>query len=180
MRSSRDDSLNRAEFNILWEEAQKGDIKDMVIFCCAGHLGMRASEIAKMEKTWIDLDRKMIQIPRSVAKSNAGQRTIPYSSMNPRVEKVLNRFFKYHDKMGLTRQAVWHRVKNMSDRANLADCYPHALRATAAFQLASAGINAQGLRQIMGWSKLEVAESYIRQAGRAAEQQLKKIGDDLW
>jgi len=57
---------------------------------------------------------------------------------------------------------------------------PHTLRATAAFMFAEAGLSAQALRQVMGWTKLETAEHYIIRSGRAAEREIEENKGKLW
>lgn len=39
VRNSKDDSLDREEFEKLWEAAVEGDPLDRLIFICAGHEG---------------------------------------------------------------------------------------------------------------------------------------------
>lgn len=183
--SSKDDSLNREGFEKLWHTAREGDELDRLVFVLCGHLGMRASEVAHLRKDWIDFQRRTVNIPKRdgewSVKTEASARSIPYGPMRARVGKEIESYFDYHRKVGVTRGSIWYRVKRMGKRSDLAKkVYPHSLRATAAFQFAEAGINAQGLRQIMGWQQLNTAQSYIRQAGRAAEEQLRRIREDLW
>lgn len=182
LNNSKDDSLTRKEFEQLWEAAKRGDEKDRLIFVCAGHLGMRANEIVELEKGWIDFQEQTLTIPRDVAKYEASARSLYYGSMNERVERVLSQYFQYHDDSEINnRNFIWRRVKNMSKRSELTrKVYPHALRSTCAFMLATAGFNAQGLKEFMGWSKLETAEKYIRSAGQASRQQLEDNADKLW
>jgi site-specific recombinase XerD len=69
----------------------------------------------------------------------------------------------------------------MAKRAGLTrPIYPHALRATAAYQLAEAGLSAQALRQLMGWSDLRTAQAYIDAAGVAAQIELEEKAGRLW
>lgn len=185
MNNSKDDSLDRDEFEKLWEAAVKGDALDRLIFVCAGHLGMRASEVAHMKKDWVDFQRQTVNVPKKdggfEAKSPASARSIPYKDLRDRVSTELRRYFDYNEAVGTSRSTVFRRVKNMAERAGLTrKVYPHALRATCAFQLAEAGINAQGLRQYMGWAQLHTAQKYIEQAGVAAEQQIARNKDKLW
>ncbi|MFP4589564.1 MAG: tyrosine-type recombinase/integrase, partial [Candidatus Acetothermia bacterium] len=175
----------REEFEKLWEAAVEGDPLDRLIFVCATHLGMRASEIAHMRKEWVDFQRGSVNVPLKdgefEAKAKASARSIPYKDLQDRVETELRRYFDYNDEVGVTRATVFRRVKNMAERTDLTrSIYPHALRATCAFQLAEAGVNAQGLRQFMGWKELNTAQKYIEQAGVAAEQQIRRNRDKLW
>lgn len=185
MNNSKDDSLDREEFEKLWEAAVRGDPLDRLIFVCAGHLGMRASEIAHMRKNWVDFQRGTVNVPMKDgefnAKAKSSARSIPYKDLRDRVSTELRRYFDYNDSVGTSRATVFRRVKKMAERADLTRrVYPHALRATCAFQLAEAGVNAQGLRQFMGWAELNTAQKYIDQAGVAAEQQIRRNKDKLW
>ena len=146
---------------------------------------MRASEIAHLKKGWIDWQRQTVNIPRKEgdweAKTEASARSIPFGDLRDRVSTELRRYFDYNEAVGVSRKTVFTRVKNMAKRADLTvRVYPHALRATCAFQLAEVGMNAQGLRQFMGWAQLNSAQDYIRQAGKAAEDQIKEIRNNLW
>lgn len=185
MSNSKDDSLDREEFEKLWEAAVRGDPLDRLIFVCAGHLGMRASEIAHMRKNWVDFQRATVNVPLGDgefnAKAKASARSIPYKDLRDRVSTELRRYFDYNNSVGVSRATVFRRVKKMAQRADLTcRVYPHALRATCAFQLAEAGVNAQGLRQFMGWAELNTAQKYIEQAGVAAEHQIRRNKDKLW
>jgi len=185
MSNSKDDALNREQFEELWSAAVDGDELDRLIFVCAGHLGMRASEIANLKKDWIDWQRQTVNIPKKDgdwgAKTDASARSIPYGDLRDRVSTELSRYFDYNDAVDTTRATIFRRVQNMGKRSNLTHkVYPHALRATCAFMLAEAGVNAQGLRQFMGWAQLNTAQKYIRQAGRAAEDQVRQVKDKLW
>mgnify|MGYP000264633848 CR=1 FL=1 len=144
MGNSKDDSLGREQFERLWEAARKGDELDRIIFVCAGHLGMRASEIANMKKNWVDFQQQTVKIPKEdgdwTAKTEASARSIPYKDLRDRVRTEIRRYFDYHYAVDTTRKTVHRRVKNMGKRAELTSkVYPHALRATCAFQLAEAG-----------------------------------------
>lgn len=175
--------LDRKEFELLWEAAVEGDPLDRLIFVCAGHLGMRASEIAHLKKDWIDFQKETVNVPKKDGefKAGASARSTPYKDLQECVSKELRRFFDYNDAVGVSRATIFRRVKKMGRRANLTrKVCPQALRATCAFQLAEAGINAQGLRQFMGWKELNTAQKYIEQVGADAEKQIKRNKDKLW
>jgi integrase len=182
--SSKRDALTHAEFESLWEAALHGTEYDRLIFVLAAQLGLRASEIGAVRRSWIDFQRQILRIPLEdegwKAKTKAAARAIPYGRMR-RAPQVIASFFDFHDRVGLSRYAVWGRVKRLAKRAGLTrPIYPHALRATAAYQLAEAGLSAQALRQIMGWSDLRTAQAYIDAAGIAAQIELEEKGTKLW
>lgn len=183
-RSSRDDALSKEEFERLWEAALESDDKDRLIFVLAAQLGLRASEIAALRKSWIDFQRQLIRIPYEDegwrAKTKAAARVIPYGSLR-RAPRVINGYFDFNRQVGLDRRTIWYRVRRLARRAGLTrPIYPHALRATAAYQFAEAGLSAQALRQIMGWSKLDTAQAYIEAAGVAGQEELKEKAEKLW
>ena len=183
MNKAKNDRLDREEFENLWEAAVMGDSLDRLIFVCAGHLGMRASEIAHMKNDWVKFEEGKINIPEEDGefKSGARARTIPYKHLRDRVTKELRRYFDYNDSVGVSRATIFRRVKKMAQRANLSrKVYPQALRSTCAFQLAEAGVNAQGLSQFMGWKELNTAQRYIEQVGIAAEKQIERNKEKLW
>jgi len=175
--------LDRKEFELLWEAAVEGDPLDRLIFVCAGHLGMRVSEIAHLKKDWIDFQNENIYVPREDGQfqSNGSFRSIPYTSLQSKISTELRRYFDYNDAVDVSRATIFRRVKNMAQRADLTGkVNPQALRSTCAFQLAEAGVNAQGLRQFMGWKELNTAQKYIEQVGVDAEKQIKRNKDKLW
>lgn len=183
-RRSKDDALKRDEFERLWEAARQGDELDRLIFVLAAQLGLRASEIAALRRSWIDFQRQLIRIPYEAggwkAKTKAAARVIPYGHFR-RAPQVINSFFDFHDVVGHDRRVIWYRVRRMARRAGLTrPLYPHALRATAAYQFAEAGLSAQALRQVMGWSDIRTAQSYIDAAGVAGQIELEEKAGRLW
>jgi integrase len=184
MRRSKDNALTREEFERLWEAAKAGDEKDRLIFVLAAQLGLRASEISAVRRSWIDFQRQILRIPLEdvgwKTKTKAAARAVPYGRMR-RAPQVINNFFDFHERLDLDRRSVWYRIKRMARRAGLSkSIYPHALRATAAYQLAEAGLSAQALRQLMGWSDLRTAQAYIDAAGVAAQIELEEKAGRLW
>ena len=175
--------LDRKEFEKLWDAAVQGDPLDRLIFVCAGHLGMRASEIAHLKNGWIDFQSGTVEVPKEDGEfhANGGSRSIPFKHLRGRVATELRRYFDYNGNVGVNRATIFRRVKNMAQQADLTrKVHPQALRATCAFQLAEAGVNAQGLRQFMGWKELNTAQKYIEQVGVDAEKQIKRNKDKLW
>jgi len=175
--------LDRKEFELLWEAAVEGDSLDRLVFVCAGHLGMRSSEIAHLKKDWIDFQSGTVEVPKKDEefRANGSSRSIPFKHLRDRVTTELRRYFDYNRVVGVNRATIFRRVKNMAQRADLTcKVNPQALRSTCAFQLAKAGVNAQGLKQFMGWKELNTAQKYIEQVGVDAEKQIKRNKDKLW
>ncbi len=183
MNKSKIDNLDKVEFERLWEAAVEGDPLDRLVFVCAGHLGMRASEIVHLKKDWIDFQDGMVEVPEEDGEfqANGDSRSIPFEHFRERVTTELRRYFDYNDAVGVSRATIFRRVKNMAQRADLSRrVHPQALRMTCAFQLAEAGLTAQGLSQFMGWKELNTAQKYIEKAGESAEKQIKSNKDKLW
>ena len=179
---SKDNALNRREFLELLGACKNA--KDQLLVILMGGLGMRASEVAHITKGWIDWTTHKITIPLNDgdwhSKTENSSRVIPFNSMAKAVE-VISYYFEVYDRINLTRYALWHRIKRIARRTMIQKkVIPHTLRATAGYMFAEAGLSPQGLRQVMGWAKLETAERYIIRSGRAAERELEENKEKLW
>ena len=173
---SKDQILTKTEFESLWGVAKEG--LDKIILVCAGVVGMRVSEIAGLETSWIDFQDMRIRIPTTTAKTDRSARAIPFRHI-PRARAILESYFVLHDSVGISRQAISARVRKMAKRANLKrKITPHGLRATSAYRFAEAGLSGQALRQVMGWSQLSTAQYYIDATGHAAEVEIEKAFRD--
>lgn len=179
---SKDNSLTQIEFEELLSACKDGKDKLLVILC--GGLGMRAGEVAHLRASWIDWQSEKINIPSREGewrpKTESSQRSIPFRSMD-RAKAVLKSYFALDESLGLKRCAIYLRIKRIAQRTKIQKkITPHTLRATAAFCYAEAGLSAQALRQVFGWTKLETAEHYIIRSGRAAERELEESKSKLW
>jgi integrase len=63
-----------------------------------------------------------------------------------------------------TINGLGNKMRDWCDAAGLPECTAHGLRKAAAVILAESGVTAPELCALFGWSKLETAEIYIRQA----------------
>ncbi|MCK1516116.1 tyrosine-type recombinase/integrase [Bradyrhizobium sp. 190] len=63
-----------------------------------------------------------------------------------------------------TINGLGNKMRDWCDAAGLHQCTAHGLRKAAAVTLAESGVTAPELCALFGWSKLETAEIYIRQA----------------
>lgn len=68
-RNSKADALSDHEFEKLYEAAQRLEnkyysLQCMFVIMVAGRLGLRRGEIAHMKRDWVDLDEKMVRVPR--------------------------------------------------------------------------------------------------------------------
>jgi len=179
---SKDNALNQAEFNELLTACKDGKDKILVILC--GGLGMRASEVGHLKTKWIDWQASTITIPSKEGswspKSKNSARLIPFKYME-RAKAIISHYFALHPDINIGRIAIYKRIQEIAKRTEIQKrVTPHSLRATTAYMFAEAGLSAQALRQVMGWSKLETAESYIIRSGRAAERELEEHKAKLW
>jgi len=174
---SKQDQLNQEEYEKLFSTATS--IKHKLIIALAGEAGLRAGEIAHLNKTWIDFQDKKIKIPNQQGqwkpKTKKSQRTIPYRH-NTRLDTLITKYFTTHEQIGTTRQTINRTIKRIAKQASIPhNVYPHALRSTAAQRFADAGLDTQNLRSIMGWAQLQTAEAYVEASGRKAEQALMNL-----
>jgi len=158
---SKENALYRDELRRLFDACKDADEKILIVL--AGGLGLRAGEIANLKKSWIDFQSSKIRIPKRdgsfKAKTKNSARTIFYGAQ-PQSKAVIEYYFALNERIGLTRESVYRKIRRIATRAGLTKkVTPHSLRATAALQFAEAGLSAQALREVMGWSKLETAES---------------------
>lgn len=66
-----------------------------------------------------------------------------------------------------TINGLGNKMRDWCDAAKLQNCSAHGLRKASAVAMAESGATAPELCAIFGWSKLETAEIYIREANRA-------------
>ena len=165
--------LTREEIDAMFLAAK--NVKDKAILCL-GLIGLRASEIAGIERDWVDLSGRTIKIPAAVAKRDK-QRIVPFGEI-AYVADILRGFFVYDSgSIGLSRIQVFNRVKGMAKRAGITHpVTPHGLRATGATLFAAAGWSITGLQNHFGWSTLKTAEHYIRSSGAVAIEDMKRFG----
>lgn len=186
--SSRDDALKPEDLKAL--EAATSSPREKALVRLMTRFGLRAGEAAHVNLSWISGQRGTLEIPyvcscarckesgdRWGPKTEAGARTVPLRAHTETWEAV-KIYLTHEDEPWVTRQGVWALVKRVADRGNLLErVYPHALRATAATQLADMGLSADQIALIMGWEDSGMAKPYIQRSGIDAEKALK--GKDL-
>jgi len=174
------------------------------------YLGMRVSEVVHFRGHWIRQEEihipeveqcncsacanrvskatgeKQARLERKpgywYAKSKKSARSLPIPAF---MASNLYDFFSQHPNgFGLTRIAVWQKVKRIAKDAGIKQIglakntiFPHTLRATAATRFA-ASLEVAELMAIMGWSNMTVAAHYINLA-RIAPGARKKAKDIL-
>jgi len=168
------------------------------------YTGMRESELLHMRKSWMDFKNGIINVPLTDtcrvcsecrksrtrkgklvkatdtwrAKTPHAERPIP---IVPELKPVLDEFFSKHNSiMELLwyRQNIWKIVKEVGRRAKIRHpIFPHCFRATFATILVEKGLeNPVTLKDILGWTKIDMATIYIKLGGVG----MKKRVDEIW
>jgi site-specific recombinase XerD len=89
---------------------------------------------------------------------------------------VVAQFLVNNEELGLSRQRIWQRVKELARKARIErSVYPHCMRATAATMLAYEKISAPSLQYVMGWSSLQAAEDYVKSDMKQAHKEVRQI-----
>lgn len=147
---------------------------ETVVLALAGHCGMREGEIAHCEKTWIDWNKGVVNIPAKQEcgcsecvrirggywspKTDVGKRQIPIRKDGL---LAIQRYFATEDKIGCTRQTVYKTIMRVARRVNIPKViHPHALRSAYASYFGNRGVGNTALCKIMGWKKMETANTY--------------------
>jgi integrase len=171
-----DSLFTRDEFLGMMKETS--DSKDKAILCL-GILGLRASEIAACDSAWVDFANRTIAIPPRAAKRGKG-RLVPFGKVKVICDVVIA-FFALERKVGLSRIAIWSRVKRLASAAEIKHpVTPHGLRATGATWFAQAGYSITGLQHHFGWSELRTAQHYIHASGASAMRDMEEKGVNVF
>lgn len=182
--AAREDVLQPEELERLMKAAT--DPKDRLIVACGALLGMRAGEIAQMERGWVSFVEGKVRVPamtrhRWHPKTPEGARTLPYATFKFASEAI-RAYFAAYERVDASESTVWRRVRKLATAAGIQRCrvYPHSLRATAATQFAAMGLSEADLCSIMGWSDIKVAQHYVKVAGVNVEAALERGKDKAW
>ena len=171
-----DSLLTREEFLAMM--AAGSDSKDKAILCL-GVLGLRASEISTCDVSWIDFSSRTIAIPPRAAKRGKG-RVVPFGKIKL-ISEVVIAYFALERRVGISRIAIWNRVKRMASAAKITHpVTPHGLRATGATWFAQAGYSITGLQHHFGWSELRTAQHYVRASGASAMRDMQEKGERVF
>lgn len=106
-------------------------------------------------------------------KTESGARSIPFGH-DTRTKITMQRFFETFDGWSKSRTGVNRKVERAAMNARVVDpddVYPHALRATAATNLAS-DLRAIELQSMFGWQKIDTARKYVRISGERLRSSL--------
>ena len=185
--SAKQDSLNPQEIDMLWSVCT--GVRDRFIVALLILAGLRVSELVHLRRAWVNFDENTITVPvrqtcdcwecinkrdgQWKPKTKHGERTI---RIHPQLKPILGEFLAGRDGLGLTRQRVWQRLKDLCRRAAiLHNVYPHSLRSTCAIELAHRGISSAALQYLLGWAKLASAEAYVRSDRTRALKEVDEI-----
>lgn len=106
-------------------------------------------------------------------KTKNGARSIPYD-IDMRVQMVVEEFLENYDIFPKARVAVNRRVTEATEAAGIEErVYPHALRATAATEMALHDVSSYSLMGILGWADIETARSYIQASDENAAKEVR-------
>jgi site-specific recombinase XerD len=143
-------------------------LRDRAILTLLYGTGIRASECAGLKEEDVDLDQQQVKV-----KGKGGhERTVP---LNVRVTESLqiyrlNRgaisptepFFQSRRRRGMTRGAVYERVKRYAQLAKIPKrVSPHRLRHTFATHLVKAGVQLVTIRDLLGHRLITSTQIYL-------------------
>jgi hypothetical protein len=86
-------------------------------------------------------------------------------------------FFNSRDKFKSSRVYIWEHVKELGAKAGIKHLvFPHALRATAATEIAvKPNVTTEGVKSVMGWSKIKTADIYVKATGEQIMRMFGKV-----
>ena len=173
---------------------------EKILFYGLLYTGMRISEFIHLRKEWVEKEfisipetqkcgcyecRKQIERKGKIikpsgywkVKTEAGKRII---FILPELKEILESYLNKHNSIMEVipnRVYAWEIIKRISKKAGVKHLvFPHSLRSTYATILASKGFDALRLKNIMGWTKITMAEQYIR----FDKSGIKKMFEDTW
>ena len=195
--SCKEDVLSQQELTMLLLVCNS--IRDKFIVYCLVYAGLRVSELKHLRRSWVNFDESTITIPTRQyckctecnhvdgkgkqkpkegiwkPKTKKGARTI---LIHPVLLPIISEFLAGSEEIGLTRQRIWQRVKEIARQAHiLRNLYPHCLRATGATNLAYEDISAASLQYDFGWERLSSAEAYVKSDMKRAHAETREIYD---
>lgn len=186
---SKDDALNAEEETKLLDYIKSSGTRgDLLIYYGLACWGLRVSEFSHLREPWFDKTRGIVRIPskqrcecwecRTVRggywtpKTESGIRIIPAKKLSPEGWEQFLAYFMEGGRPPSNRKRVHARVVTLFKLAGIGHKgYPHALRATAAMKVSSLpNVTASVLMAVMGWSRLETANKYIKASGIEVER----------
>lgn len=166
------------------------DENDKMVAYLGVYAGMRAGEIAHIQKNWVRFQERVIRIPSQQScycgeckkkrgdvwtpKTRQSSRTIHV--VEPALMILLKQYFTLHDKFQLTsRTAIHGRVKKIAHRAGITrKVTAHSLRHTFGTVLARKFVSESTIMSEMGHARSDTVRIYIHFVGRDAEKEMKE------
>lgn len=110
------------------------------------------------------------------AKTENSRRPVPYN-LEDRIEEIVEEIIDQYGGCPVKRYRINKRIDKVAEQAGFdhLNVYPHALRATAAFNLAYLGVTPYQLRNWMGWQQLNTAMKYIKSSGIMVQNAVENI-----
>ena len=106
-------------------------------------------------------------------KTENGARSVPYD-LDMRTQLTVEEFLERYEVFPKARVAVNRRVTEATEAAGLeSTIYPHALRATAATNLALHDVSSYSMMGILGWADIETARAYIQSSDENAAKEVR-------
>ncbi|MWG34152.1 tyrosine-type recombinase/integrase [Halomarina oriensis] len=171
--------LEETELDELLTAAERHSLRHEMTCRTLAYTGLRANEFAHMTEEWVDWQNEQIRVPPEQSgwtpKTAHAVRTIPVRE--PAALRTLRDYFKRHEKIGVSRQAITKRVKAVAADTELRKkVTPHVLRHTYGTLIAARGATPQYIRQTMGHADLSSANAYIQFTG----SQLNEEANVIW
>ena len=166
-------------------------IIDRVILICCLDCGMRAGEVAHMERSW--WDGRFINIPAkrpcTCSECNSSKRAeLKKGTWTPKTKQAirsipvrdqyrsyLTQLFTQHKEFPVSRVRIWQRVKRLQEVAGVrGNIFPHALRGTYITDLLDKGVTEAVVRELVGHVSIATTSKYSRFGKDRLERQLKE------
>jgi len=109
-------------------------------------------------------------------KTENSARSVPYD-LEDRIEEIVLETMNEYGECPAGRYRINKRIDKLSKIAfgDKSRVYPHALRATAAFNYCFLEVTAYQLMTLMGWNQLQTANDYLMASGIMARKAVDEI-----
>ena len=168
------DVMDQAEMERLLASPEEGDpyfTRDVAMIELLYAGGLRASELANMDRGQLHLD---LQVVRVIGKGNK-ERIVPVgkpaasaivrylTELRPmllRPDKPTDRLFLSRTGSPITRIVVWQVIEKYATRAGLKNVHPHSLRHSFATHLLAGGADLRVVQELLGHSNIKTTQIY--------------------
>jgi len=191
-------TFNVDEIKILLKTADSSmiEIKNKLLFYLAMTSGLRANEICMIQKKHIDMDKRLIYMPKEDVKGHYREKLVPISNhtkdlINIYITKYPNNTdYLFSNRFGrcIAPGAVWMATKTVIDCAYpyknswKKPFGPHCCRHTFASRWIESGGDYHALKAIMGWKSfsefnryVSVSPEFISKAASKVERKLLRV-----